>query len=475
MILDFLDESLQRGEAASYASICKEWYSYFEPYIFRRLTLTLKRLDEFEAMIKGHRRSFVKYIWFRFERSVKLDAARVTFRHQLDHNRFAVAMLQLFQILSEWEMSDGGQSGITLELTAFSAADPDYSMKDTVPEELKDIDLTIDSDELSAIYDKTPRRTPKFRFTDARRRRRFELWDFYTQQDCGPVSATPLPHVRLITELVVRRQMHSSFFGVYMQAILPALPKLEFLTYEPCSTVSHWRRTHANPSAFMKEIITLVPSSIRRLQVFEDDPALYDSQRALLRRHNDRVALGRLVADLTQDKEPEALAMSFIIDAEDFFSDFRTPQISRPQSKLGWLNLKSLVLTSSVIAPGFMERVTHLLLAAARAAQHMPKLEIMELYYASSNNGGIFTYIHDEQGSLMCWESTWKWEFPPDVVADWKRASAVHGAKVFDYRETRLTKDDLSWPGSIVSLLRARMTVVHPLTYGNMMNGLNFK
>jgi hypothetical protein len=131
-------------------------------------------------------------------------------------------------------------------------------------------------------------------------------------------------------------------------------------------------------------------------------------------------------------------------------------------------------LTCSLITSWRCESVPALLLAAARAARHMPSLEIMEIYNAQAGDGGgIFTYIHDKEGSLICWESTWKWEFPPEVIRVWQRAAKIHGKGGFEHSSNQINKRELRWAGRIVSLLRTRVTAVHPFTYGNMMNGLN--
>ncbi|UKZ78322.1 hypothetical protein TrVFT333_006058 [Trichoderma virens FT-333] len=473
MVLEYLEDSIQSGKAKAsvYASVCKEWYDYFEPYIFRRLTLSIERLNELEAMITGSRQLFVQHIWLRFERSVQPGVTPIKFRHEMDTLRFRATIFQLFQILSEWPERVAGQPGIALELTAFSAADPDYSMKDTIPDELKDVDLTIDSETLNAIYEKTPsnRRT----LTDHERRQQSELREFYDPQSHLALPPVRLPTVGLITDLTMRRQMHISFFTNYIKLIMDSLPNLEFLTYEP-RALQPFSRDNFEAA---REIITKIPSSIRRLQMFEDSPSLYVDGTYLIRVNDNGGSLGRLLADISQDKEPEVISMSFIIDAVDFFSDFRTPQISRPHWKLGWLNLTSIVLTSAVITPERKDEIPSLLIAAARAARHMPKLEIMELYYVSRNHGGIFTYVHDSTGSILWWDSTWEWKFSPNVISVWKRAANVHGAKLFEHEESliQLKGDDgMGWDGTILSLLRTRTTVVHPITYGNMMNGQNF-
>lgn len=228
----------------------------------------------------------------------------------------------------------------------------------------------------------------------------------------------------------------------------------------------------------MEKILNAMPSSIRRLQVFEDDISLYDRRR-LPRRWTDRQALGQLAAKVSKDKEPEVLAMSFIIDASgffsDFYSDFSAPEITRPPSeKVGWTKLTSLTLTSSDLYP-YSSGIPFLLMAAARAARHMPRLAITELYNASSGYGGIFTYVHDEEGSIIQWESTWKWEFPSDVIDAWRMTARVHGTDVLEHKSDRIESRDLGWPARIISLLRTRETVLHPFTYGNMMNGLNYR
>lgn len=475
MILEALEDALQGGKAASYASVCREFYTFFEPYIFKRIKLSVKRIHEFESIITERRRPFVQFLWFRLEKFAKLGPISVESRPHMDDAAFCYGIFYLFHLLSEWEDRGKGQPGIVLELTAFSAADPNDSMKDIIPEELRGIDVTEDSDALNAMYDKYALQTMPYPSEDLQNRHT-RLRPFYFPPDFSNTPATPFPRVKVITDLTVRRQMHSSFFAKYMGPLVMALPKLEFITYEPSTVHTHeWDLQGLDLIAHVKaveNIIIAMPSSIRRLQVFEDDISMYIPNS--VRTRGIRSTLGRLVADLSQDKEPEALAMSFIIDAKDFFADFLTPQITRPPDKLGWINLTSLVLTCSHMVPWFSESVLEVLVAAARAARHMPNLEIMEIYNAQEQIGGIFTYIHDNEGSLICWESTWKWKLPPEVIRVWQRAAKVHGKGGFDHSSNRIPTRDLKWAGRIVSLLRTRVTVVHPFTYGNMVNGLNY-
>ncbi|KAL6790421.1 hypothetical protein GGI42DRAFT_358682 [Trichoderma sp. SZMC 28013] len=475
-VLEHLEGLIKSGKARASvcAVVCKEWYDHFEPYIFRRLTLSKKRVGELEAMVTGSRRQFVQYIWLRFERTVQPGVRPVNIRLDYDILQFNATLFQLFEILSEWPERSVGQPGITFELTAFSAADPDYSMKDTVPDELKDVDLTVDCEPLNAIYKKAP--SARRPLTEYEKDQQFEVRNFYMHRIHHSSRMVRLPQVRLITNLTIRRQMHFGFFHYHIYQIMEPLPNLESITYEPLA-LKYWTTDYRPHCEDVRDIITHMPSSIKRLQVFDDSPDLWGDCTWERQANDLDGSLGREVAEISQEKEPEVISMSVIIDAFDFFSDFQNPQMGRPRWKLGWLNLTSIVLTSPVISPGREDEIPLLLVSAAEAARHMPKLEIMELYYVTLNYGGIFAYVRDSAGSNLCWDSTWEWNFPPDVISEWKMVADFHGASVFKYEENLIEptgKHGRGWNGDIISLLRTKTTVVHPITYGNMMDGRNF-
>ncbi|KAL6875852.1 hypothetical protein HDV57DRAFT_160289 [Trichoderma longibrachiatum] len=474
MIFGVLEADIQAGAitASAYASVCKSWRGYFEPLVFRRLTLTLERLNELEARVDRRQRQFVQHICFRFERSVRCRSTDIQFRPELDALRFHTAMYQLFLILADWPSRDAGRPGIALELTAFSAIDPDYSMKDTVPKELIGVDLTVDSKPLTALYNRPPK--PMRALTAEETEESVRVRHFHRPGDVPGLSDRTLPQATLITGLTVRRQMHVNFFTPHVGRIVGALPKLEFLTYEPRAYHTHDIMTSRASINAIRAILTNLPRTIRRLRIFEDAPPLYDQGINPMQVSDRDGSVARFLAAITQDRGAEAIAMSFAIDAAHFFSDFYKPQISGPQRKLGWLNLTSLVLTSPIMTSRRCDEIPGLLTAASRAACHMPKLEVLELYYVAPKNGAIFTYTHDKEGSTVRWKSTWAWTLPPAVISAWRETAAVHGTtKELTHKESCIFKSQVKWGGSIVSLLRTRTAVVHPITYGNMMNGLN--
>ncbi|EHK47163.1 uncharacterized protein TrAtP1_010182 [Trichoderma atroviride] len=336
MILGALEDLLHGGKAASYALVFKEWNRILEPYIFKRLKLSLDRMEKFRDIVTDRRRLFVQFIWFRFKRCPCSSMSTIDVDSRNDHIKFAYTIYCLFQWLSEWELRQVGQPGIVLELSAFSGFDTPDSMKDTVPKQLQNVDVTEDSDTLNAMYEKLPVRQVRGLPREEVIHRRM-LRSFYVPGKAPGVLEAPFPTVKLITDLTVRRQMHSSFFGRHMGRLVKALPRLEFITFQPSSDgflQEGWHGWSEDENAQpIQDILNAMPSSIRRLQVLEDDVSLYNRNNILPRRGPDRHDLGRLAADISQDKEPEALAMSFIIDALDFFTDFVTPQITRPPDK----------------------------------------------------------------------------------------------------------------------------------------------
>lgn len=237
MILEALEDSLQGGKAASYASVSKEWNRILEHYIFIRLKLLSPySMEKFQDFVTDRRRPFVQFIWFRFQRDFRPDWTRADSEEQkrLDQFQFAYAVYCLFQILSEWDERKAGQPGIVLELSAFSSSDPHYSMKDTVPRELENVDITEDSDALNAMYEKSAvRQMRKLPVEEMIYRKTSRLRLMYEASSFPRVVEAPFPTVNLVTDLTVRRQIHSSFFAQYMGRLVKALPRLEFITFEP--------------------------------------------------------------------------------------------------------------------------------------------------------------------------------------------------------------------------------------------------
>ncbi|PTB62277.1 hypothetical protein BBK36DRAFT_1130028 [Trichoderma citrinoviride] len=470
MVFDHVEESIQAGKtkASVCASVSKEWHRRFEPQVFRRLTLTLGNLHELETIVTGRRQSYVRHIWFRFEKQGR--PIRNEFRPQVDCSLFEAAIYQLFLILGDWPKRSPHLPGIALELTAFSPDDVEYSIKGIVPKSLKGVDLTVESETLRALYEQRPSPMRILTFHEMETVRLVRK--SYMPRRVSFGDNRPLPRVDLITDVILRRQTHASFFLPYVQHIVAALPSLASLAYEPHGHApDFFPHMHLRMLVGMANRMAMCP---RRLQIFAHGPGLYGQDSHGMQTGEVDGSLGRLLGDITQNDRPEEIAISFVVDARDFLWDFREAQINRPLSKLGWPNLTSLVLTSPAMSPHRSDEISPLLETAARAARHMPKLRVMELYYVDKGHQAIFTYTTHGKGadSIVRWHSTW-WRMSPALHGEWKQVAAVHGAKGLSYKVFLMAKDRINWAGSVVSLLHTRRTVVHSVTYGNMMDGLN--
>lgn len=97
--------------------------------------------------------------------------------------------------------------------------------------------------------------------------------------------------------------------------------------------------------------------------------------------------------------------LSFVIDARDFFHDFR-PETLHCSANPHWENFTNLCLTSDVLRG---HEGWELLDTAACAAMKMPKLKRQTLWTGGKRYGCVFEYFaHVETGKReVCLRSTW--------------------------------------------------------------------
>ncbi|KAH0490083.1 hypothetical protein TgHK011_001567 [Trichoderma gracile] len=114
------------------------------------------------------------------------------------------------------------------------------------------------------------------------------------------------------------------------------------------------------------------------------------------------------------------LSASFLVDAADFFSESST-----------WPSLSHLTLTSQLLAPTTCPtQIMDLLQAAASAACHMPKLNVMEIWYGQEGLAALFKYEYlpgDLRQSVVTWRATWCMSIQPRVIEAWEEAVNSRG------------------------------------------------
>ena len=471
-----LEELVDDKPLSRYAAVNKEWQYFFEPRTFRSLRLLAPCLNDFDCILTTKRRRYVRHIWFRTE----LETTRrwgVTWLNSVANRRaFARGMLCLFRILAGWQQQEVDSGGITLELGASCPDDPMYAVEDSTSKKTSGLDLPVDSQTLETVYQIEPIQTNQGPlgipvFPDAYGGRLCE------ESRASSPSLISLPDLGFITGLCLRRQRYHTFFVPVVRAIVEKLPGLRRITYEP------WRGGPADAflgttCGLMIELVLSLKPSLRYLNIFEDHREFYTSRATERLTTVDDSRLAQHLAEASQDLDLVAVTLSYVVDAQDFFGEFAAPVPKHLSPKLvsgQWRELTSLTLTSNLIRPDSSPRpVSKLLLAAGRAAMKMPRLRVMEVYNGIGvGRGGSFRFVASEDSSELVWESTWWFELADEVVQLWEKVAKECDSREFRAVVRQLPPGLLRWPVSMLPRLHTRRTVVHPLTYYNMILGNN--
>lgn len=163
-----------------------------------------------------------------------------------------------------------------------------------------------------------------------------------------------------------------------------------------------------------------------------------------------------------------------MVDAEHFFEPFnKPPPRSKSNTAIHWPNLHWLTLTSGVISKySEADTVNDLLHAAGLAAQHMPKLQALELYNASKWHGaGVFRYLVINNTAVVSWTSTFEFKMGREVKTAWRQVARLHTRRnpiIFD--EVVKSEYDSDPEGFIHASLATRELVLDPASSADMMN-----
>ena len=143
---------------AIYATINEEWRAFFEKKTFRCLRLLPTCLGEFERLVTGRRRSYLRQIWFRTRLRMRANGRRFGLIDMVKSRMvFSTGIAYLFEILAPWTDEQANPEGLALELSAFSSIGPDRPIsRHKVSRSVEGLDVWTDGDELCAVYDSVP-------------------------------------------------------------------------------------------------------------------------------------------------------------------------------------------------------------------------------------------------------------------------------------------------------------------------------
>ncbi|KAK2604574.1 hypothetical protein N8I77_007491 [Diaporthe amygdali] len=504
---------------ARYSTISRQWQSLIEPILFKRLILNQHDMDCFGRTVTGPRTAFVQHIWLRIvlpaydcKSCRKEESEEEIVSHNLDYTN---AIWQLFGFLSSsaWnEKRHHSAKGITLELSAHSLTDTAHFGKD----------LKMRSND-TAWGDKNERRVwiPWLTHDDV-------LHDWQEGRKCRSVVPTgakrrlfgpprglcldrdasfvrlrgaELPEVNAIHALVIRRQFYRAFsIRKGLAKIFRSLPRLQELVYEP------WRgppadlcgldgipavqndpsRPHAqllymdtarltrdfDHMHFFSKVLSDKPN-LKRVSIFEDvDDVFFDANPRTMadpKTYQPSSEIARYLARLSQNLEE--LHASQNVDANDFFASH---SVLSGDERLEWKSLKYLSLTSTRL-PSLASRPNigdSVICWAAKAAERMPRLEVMELW--SSQRFGfatIFRFERRERQPRIQLLSTRPSHLTEIEEAHWQRVvdHLYPGLGVWlEVEVTLLDMPTILGPASVIDLLMLKDRVLHPVSLRQM-------
>jgi hypothetical protein len=140
-------------------------------------------------------------------------------------------------------------------------------------------------------------------------------------------------------------------------------------------------------------IRTQLPASLSRLSLFEDADVIFPP---------GYISLGHQVADpgvaiADHSINLQRLSLAFLVDARHFLTKFGAENEQNPGELPYWPNMTELALTTDALQPIQDQNediLMDVLLAAGRAAERMPKLETLKMWYSqrrhNSCNGAVF-------------------------------------------------------------------------------------
>lgn len=188
--------------------------------------------------------------------------------------------------------------------------------------------------------------------------------------------------------------------------------------------------------------------------MFENFNSYYS--RVLLGYRGVRVpslALSRKAAEASL--KLEHFSLSFTVDAGSFFSSC--------EPSWEWPELKSLTLTSRVLAPKARQTdIDNLLISAAKAATEMPKLETMELWDGRAGRAALFQY--QSKYAAVTWKCTWDSSLQPHVIQAWQRVAQKYGSRGLVLREELLDTADIESHGDAIHYLELSGQVIRPIS-----------
>lgn len=473
---------------AKYASVNREWQDFFEPKIFHHFILDPCDVPQFEAVVRPQgRKKLVKHV---------LLQVGLTHRDEIVHalqlyptpgsllnaekkcdRRFSHALWYLLRVLSKWDARES--AGLTLELGTYSPFENtarelwDYERDDNGKgttdcyarflENASVGDYPLSEDpivELMDVFSKpegSDLGDGAWKWVLAkvigRRALRLDL------EAAGPDGELALPQVPVVTDFLVRLRSFRNFDPEGLGKILQSFPAIRDVHVE------RWRHGDGRlDSRWDRRVGRMLardlPASARNITLFDEFDTAFHQQPSKMADAQPVPHLARNV--MAASRRLENVAVSFLIDARDFFEPFSSGP-SRRKGRAEWKHLESLALTSSVLTSGSDGAVNELLQAAAAAVMKMPKLQTLELWDRRCGEAAVFRYKAVDRRATISWKGTWDLELTKDTLKAWddvvmRRGNGKHELQV---EAGGFPEEDMKERGFVFKHLELKDRILH--------------
>lgn len=456
-------------QLAVLTTVCRDWQDFFEDKLFQRLTLkTEVDIQIFAHLVQGRRRARVEWIWLRVELPMYdcQQCHRLETREDIRVQKaiFTDLIWKLFDVLSGWKKRDVRNDGIILELSAHSPSDSHHFNKDlrfrlddTAWYRWEERPVPPHNDPFHGwIGGKQVKKVPL--------NAKYHVFGFGLRFDYTLPSVRRLrmrlPKVSVVTSLVIRRQFARTIAArKALDPMIRSLTRLNSFTYEP------WRGPTSKYQGFQDlHYAFLARKSFKSRRRTLKKVAIFESHDEILCGPNQRRTTALFSCELARSSHNlEELYVANNIDAFHFFYAFRAHAPLSQRRWMMWKNLKYLSLTSQHLSP---EHSGVILSMAARAAERMPQLKIMELWNCCSRRGEacIFRYQRGETEASIELVNTWLGGLPAGAKAAWARVATLQRPLMFHCKVRHWNPGFLDGDYAVLEQLELKEHMLHPIS-----------
>lgn len=450
-------------------TVCRDWQDFFEGKLFQRLTLkTEVDIQTFAHLVQGRRRVRVEWIWLRIELPMYdcQQCHRLETREDIQVQKaiFTNLIWKLLNVLSGWKTRDVRKDGITLELSAHSPSDAHHFNKDL---RFRLHDTAWDRWENRPV---PPHNDPFHGWIDGKQVKKvplnakYHVFGFGLRFDYKLPSVRRLrmrlPKVSVVTSLVIRRQFPRTIAAKKaLDPMIRSLTRLNSFTYEPWrGPTSTYQGCQGWHHAF------LARNSFKSRRRTMKKVAIFESHDEILCGPSQRRTTAFFSCELARSSHNlEELYVANNIDAFHFFYAFHAHAPLSQRRWMVWKNLKYLSLTSQYLSH---EHSGMILSMAARAAERMPQLKIMELWNCWSRRGVacIFRYKRGETEASIEFVNTWLGGLPAGAQVAWARVATLQRPLTFHCKVRHWNPGFLDGDYGVLEQLELKEHMLHPIS-----------